>query len=99
MMKRACFWIKRTTCFERTALARAVQETLRVLSNPAVFTNGLRGFAQIEPRSGILFDKHMQFDGVEYHADDCCFVEPVLLLIHGCMMWSDTCYLWFGQGY
>ena len=93
MMKRACFCIKRTTCFERTALARAFQETLRVLSNPAVFTNGLRGFTQIEPKSGILFGKHMQFDGVEYPADGCCFVKPCLLLIDGCMMWSDTCYL------
>lgn len=93
MMKRACFWIKRTTCFERTATARAFQETLRVLSNPAVFTNGLRGFTRIEAQSGILFGKHMQFDGVEYHADDCCFVQSVLLLIDGCMMWRDTCYL------
>ena len=79
--------------FERIALARAFQETLRVLSDPVVFTNGLRGFTQIEPQSGILFGKHMQFDGVEYHAYDCCFVESVLLLIHGCMAWSDACYL------
>ena len=93
MVKRACFWIKRTTRVERTALARAFQETLRAISNPAVFTNGLRGFTQIEPQSGILFGKHMQFDGAEHHADDCCLVESILLFIDGCMMWSDTCYL------
>ena len=93
MMKRACFWIKRTTCFERSALARSFQETLRVLSNPRVFTNGLLGFTQSEPKSGILVGKHMQFDGVEYHSDDCCFVESVLLLVDGCMVWNETCYL------
>ena len=75
MMKRACFWIKRTTWFERSALARAFQETLRVLSNPRVFTNGLLGFTESEPKSGILLGKHMRFDGVEYHSDDCCFVD------------------------
>ena len=58
-----------------------------------MFRNGLRGFTRIEAQSGILFGKHMQFDGVEYHADDCCFAQSALLLIDGCMMWRDTRYL------
>ena len=50
-------------------------------------------WSESEPKSGILLGKHMRFDGDEYHSDDCCFVESVLLLVDGCMMWGETCYL------
>ena len=56
-------------------------------------SNGLRGFTQSEPQSGIVVGKHMQYDGIEYHSGDCCFVESVLLIVQGCMVSSETCYL------
>ena len=93
MMKRACFHIKRTTKFEKSAMARAFQDTVRVLSSPTVFSNGLRGSTQRVPHSGSVVGKQMQFDGIEYHSGDCCFAGSALLLVEGCMVSGETCYL------
>jgi hypothetical protein len=58
-----------------------------------VFSNGLRGSTQRVPHSGSVVGKQMQFDGIEYHSGDCCFAGSALLLVEGCMVSGETCYL------
>ena len=91
MAKQCCIHIKKTSSYERSVMARILQEELRILSKPNLFLNGLRGATTMH--GNWVLGRRMYFDGVEYYAHDYLYVNGVLVLVEGCGFLNETCYI------
>ena len=91
MVKRSCNWVDNTSQFEKSALARALNEQSRQLGEPSCFCTGLRAPFMLWPEArevfgtAVMVSRALSHEGFLVHTGDVVLLQDEVFKVSVCV--------------